>query len=94
MNIDETMVFLVKRACKCHPKAKQYAQVNCEDNFCLAMSFDMNTVVTDEVIRRIDNDDMMDWWNKMSQFDGGTTKTKYQNLVLTTLREMYKLLRV
>jgi len=91
MSIDSTMQLLMRRAIKAHPKAKQWAKVNCENNFALAVYNTAEAAVISEAFRRLDTPEMVEWFNTMVD---SNQATKLRKFVLTACREMYRMLRV
>jgi hypothetical protein len=70
-----------------HPKAKLWAKVNHEDNFALAIHSTVEDAMLDVIGTRIDHKDTVciDWFNE-------EVNKEFNKLVLTTSREVYKLL--
>jgi hypothetical protein len=70
-------------------RAKLWAKVNCEDNFCHAIYYTAESAVLDIVCREIEEEEMVAWFNKACR-----SARDLKAFVLVTCREMYKLLRI
>ena len=77
-----------KAACLAHPKAKLYAKVNSEDNFCLAMSGTIEDVMMGIICKRVDlhDDACVNWWNT-------ECNRQFKRIVQPVAAECYKELR-
>jgi len=71
-----------------HPKAKLWAKVNYEDNFCLAIRSTVYDAMLDVICNRIDAKDatIIEWWNN-------ECGKEFPRIILRTSQELYKLLR-
>ena len=79
----------MRTAIRKHPKAKLWAKVNCEDNFCLAVHSFAHDALMDEVVKGIDDPTVVNWFNDFSGTDG----KKLKAFVMETCSEMYQKMR-
>lgn len=88
-NIENLCVVAMRTAIRKHKKAKQWAKVNCEDNFCLAVYSTAESALLDVIGESLDEESTyIDWYNDLC-----SPMSKLRAFVLTTCREMYNLLK-
>jgi hypothetical protein len=79
----------MRTAIRKHPRAKQWAKVNCEDNFCLAVYSTAEHALLDVIGNSLDtHKSYIVWYNDLC-----SPMSKLRAYVLTTCQEMYKVLR-
>ena len=101
--IEERCRVAMRKAIRKHHKAKQWAQVNSEDNFCLVIYATAERAMLEIVGGELNDEKVADWFNDLcvqsspktpllEQSDQLKQNDKLRGFVLTTCREMYKLL--
>lgn len=88
MPIKEVAIVAMRTAIRKDKRSRQWAKVNNEDNFSLAVYGIAESAAMDVICNDLDNSKTIEWYNK--QFG---IPNKMRAFVLTTCREMYSVLR-
>lgn len=87
-DFEQVIVTAMRTSIRKHPRAKLWAEVNCEDNFSLAIFQTAESACLEIVTNALHDDKVVDWFN-----DKCSNPKKLKDFVLTTCREMYTVLR-
>jgi hypothetical protein len=93
-HLEERMRVAMRTAIREHPKAKLWAKANSEDHFCLAISSTAHDATMDEVCLDIFGDKGLVCDVAYSWLNEHSSDVAMKAFLLTTCREMYKVLRV
>lgn len=88
-SIEQRAEAAMRTAIRKQPTAKQFAKVNCEDNFALALKGFAISAAMDEATKTIDDPATADWLNEVC----ARSCRKLEAMALKIGREMHKQLK-